>query len=121
MYFPFGSQILRNNFRSNVWTYIVNSDTYNEMNDYISFILANDEDIHKILLEYVNDERTESNPIFEGLVTSLLKKFFDYYLNTATKDFNTKVLPRIEQTNKTANNKNVPWRVLLQLENVTKT
>ena len=59
------------------------------MNDYISFILTNDEDIHKILPQYVNDERTQSNLIFEGLVTSLLEKFFDHYLNTATKDINT--------------------------------
>ena len=35
--------VLRNNFRSNIWDYIINSDTYNEMNDYISLILANDD------------------------------------------------------------------------------
>jgi hypothetical protein len=110
--------VLRHDFKQTIWSYITNSYSYEALVEYISVILSSSEKVSKFLPDMIGTNVT--NPKFTKLVYELVNKFFEYYLNVALKDFNTKVLPKVESKKKTVNNNNVPWRLLLQLSNVDK-
>ena len=103
--------ILCNDFSETLRFKVKNmSDGYVELETMILSAFIDDEEIQK---EF-NDEEIKS------IVQLLLNKFIDYYINTACGDFNKKVIPLLRQYHKTVNNKNIPWRLLLQMTNVKK-
>ena len=100
--------LMCNGFRKTLESKIKNNIFYSQLESILLSALKDDDEVQKLSIDEAKINST---------VSMLREKFFDYYINTACGDFNKKVIPILRESHKTMNEKNIPWRLLLQMKN----